>query len=473
MDLLLTHGYFLHEDPKELQIMKPYAPLGLLYLASYLRARGLDVEVFDSTFCSRPELFHLLRASEPGVVGVYSNLGTRPNVVEILRAAKESGWQTLVGGPEPAAYIEEYLAAGADVVVIGEGEATVEELLPALDSIRSGRAQPSQVFATVNGIAFRGEDGRIHKTPSRPLLPRLDDQPWPAREAIDFSRYMTAWRERHDSTSLSLITSRGCPYHCRWCSHVEVFGKTHRRRSPVAVADELEWLCERYGPNAVWYADDVFTIDYGWLDEYASEVRNRGLRIPFECISRANRLNEHVIDTLADLGCFRLWIGSESGSQKVLNAMERGITVEQVQKAVGLAKAAGIKTGMFLMWGYTGEGDDEIEATIEHVKQTNPDFFLTTVVYPIKGTPYFDEVAPHLVNTRPWEQGSTRDYLVRNRRSRRFYQHANEVLRSEIELHRLMNDGQGSADPTRQSELELKLARAREGMRETSHEVEA
>jgi anaerobic magnesium-protoporphyrin IX monomethyl ester cyclase len=472
MDLLLTHGYFLQEDPKELQIMKPYPPLGLLYLASHLRARGFAVEVFDSTFSPRESLFDRLRTAPPGVLGVYCNLGTRPNVIEILKTAKEAGWQTVAGGPEPAAYLEGYLSAGADVIVIGEGEATVEELLPALRAVRAGRDLPSSL-AGVRGLAFLDGHGHVHKTDARPLLPCLDNQPWPARDAINMDRYLGAWNERHGSTSLSLLTSRGCPYHCRWCSHVEVFGKTHRRRSPGAVADELQWLCERYHPDAIWYADDVFTIDYGWLDEYAVELKRRELRIPFECISRANRLNAHVIDTIARLGCFRLWIGSESGSQKVLDAMQRGVTVEQVRNAVKLAKAAGIETGMFLMWGYAGEDDDDIEATIDHVKQADPDLFLTTVVYPIKGTPYFDEVAPELLSTKPWEEGSTRDYLVRGRHSRRFYQHVNETLRSEVELQRLMNGGGQELDAARRAELERKVARARTGMRQTSAEVEA
>ena len=126
MDILLTHGYFLYEDPKELQIMKPYPPLGILYICSHLRKKGLNAEVFDSTFSSRQELWDLLKQGPPSVLGVYANLMTRPNVVEILRVAKEFGWQTVVGGPEPGAYVHEYLAAGADVVVIGEGELTLE-----------------------------------------------------------------------------------------------------------------------------------------------------------------------------------------------------------------------------------------------------------------------------------------------------------------------------------------------------------
>ena len=134
MDILLTHGYFLYEDPKELQIMKPYPPLGILYICSHLRQKGLHAEVFDSTFSSRQDLWNLLKQGPPSILGIYANLMTRPNVVEILRVAKQLGWQTVVGGPEPSAYVQEYLAAGADVIVIGEGEITLEELVPALQS---------------------------------------------------------------------------------------------------------------------------------------------------------------------------------------------------------------------------------------------------------------------------------------------------------------------------------------------------
>src|SRR5215472_8038115 len=146
MDILLTHGYFLYEDPKELQIMKPYPPLGILYICSHLRNRGLKAEVFDSTFSSRQQLWDVLEQGPPSVIGIYANLMTRSNVVEILAVAKHWGWKTVVGGPEPGAYIDEYLAAGADVVVIGEGEITLEELVPALHS----RAD----LERIDGIAF-------------------------------------------------------------------------------------------------------------------------------------------------------------------------------------------------------------------------------------------------------------------------------------------------------------------------------
>ena len=486
MELLLTHGYFLYEDPKELQIMKPYVPLGILYISSHLRAKGIKVELFDTTFSSREDLFSLLRSFPPAILGVYANLMTRRNVVEILRVAKESGWKTVVGGPEPGAYVSEYLDAGADVVVIGEGELTMQELVPALRSARLGSSESLLAMAAVQGIAFRNPDGSIHRTPPRAHIPNIDAQPWPDREAVDIERYVRIWREHHGQGSVSLITARGCPYHCRWCSH-EVFGKTHRRRKPVSVVDELEWLINRYQPDIAWLADDVFTIHPGWLDGYAAEMKRRGLKIPFECISRADRLPARVMDTLAELGCFRIWIGSESGSQRVLDAMERGVTVEEVRSAVAQAKARGIKAGMFLMWGYEGEELDDIEATVEHVKRTDPDVFFTTVSYPIKGTPYFEAVSSRLVSPGAWPESSDRDYRIRGRHSRRFYQYADQLLRSEVELHRWLNSANGvtgSSSGARGSALTTgdaidlpvlreRIANARQGLRESFAEVEA
>jgi anaerobic magnesium-protoporphyrin IX monomethyl ester cyclase len=464
MDLLLTHGYFLYEDPKELQIMKPYVPMGILYLASHLRARQFDVEVFDSTFSSRNELQTLLTSTPPAVLGVYANLMTRGSVLRIVRAAREAGWRTVVGGPEPGAYVEEYLAAGADVVVMGEGEATLEELLPVL---RSGLLEN---LDRVRGVAFRGTEGRVHRTPPRAQIADIDGQPWPSRESVSIERYLETWRQHHGAGSVSLITARGCPYECRWCSH-EVYGRTHRRRKPVSVVDELEWLLNRYSPDLLWIADDVFTIHQGWMEKFAAEMKRRNLRIPFECITRADRLNPAVADLLAELDCFRIWIGSESGSQRILDAMARGVTIEQVERAVELCKSRGIETGMFLMWGYEGEELIDIEATIQHVKKTDPDIFLTTVAYPIRGTGYFNEVAERVVSSRTWEQGSDRDFQIRGRHSRRFYQNADRLLRAEVELKRLASADR-SDDPIL-TELRQKIEQARQGMQATFAEVEA
>lgn len=423
MRLLLTHGYFLTEDTKEQAIMKPYVPLGLLYLSSHLRNKGLDAEIYDSTFGSRQELFALLEKGEPGVIGIYGNLMTRANVLAIAAQARAAGWRVMLGGPEPANYAEQYLSNGADIIVQGEGELPVEQLL------RSG-FDPAR-WHEVKGIIFRSAAGETIRTGSPELLHSLDQQPWPDRERVEISRYLDTWRQHHGTGSLSVITARGCPYRCNWCSH-SVYGMTHRRRSPQAVAAEVEWLIERYEPDMLWMADDVFTIHPGWIAEYAALLKQKRIRIPFECITRADRMNERIAELLAELGCMRVWIGSESGSQRILDAMERGVTVSQVRSAVASCKRLGIETGMFLMWGYEGEDIDDIEATVDHLKACRPDFFFTTVSYPIKGTPYYEKVADRLVTLGAWQESTDRDIRIRGRHSRNFYKQADMLLRSEM-----------------------------------------
>jgi anaerobic magnesium-protoporphyrin IX monomethyl ester cyclase len=446
--LLLTHAYFLGEDAKEQKIMKPYVPLGLLYLSAHLRAKGFEVELYDATFGARSELLALLAAGEPGVLGIYGNLLTRVSVLDLLASARKAGWRVILGGPEPANYADEYIGAGAELIVAGEGELALERLM-------AGGFNPLG-WPLIPGIIFRGPNGRIIRTGPAELIPKLDGQPWPDRERIDIPRYLETWRRHHGTGSLSVITARGCPYSCNWCSH-SVYGHTHRRRTPAAVADEVEWLIGRYQPDMLWMADDVFTIHPGWLHEYAAELKKRGIQIPFECITRADRLNEKIVSTLREMGCIRVWIGSESGSQRILNAMQRGVTVEQVRDAVELCRRNGIESGMFLMWGYDGEDISDIESTVEHVRTCRPDIFFTTVSYPIKGTPYFDKVADRLVSLRPWNESTDREFQIRGRHSRKFYQFADQLLRSETAA---------SPDP------EL-IRAAREGLQATFAETEA
>jgi len=450
-DLLLTHGYFLLEDAKEQEIMKPYPPLGLLYLSAFLRREGVDVEVYDATFGTPEELDRRLAEAPSGIVGIYTNLITRASVLQIIRRAKAWGWTVVLGGPESANYPEEYLSRGADVIVIGEGEVTLRELLEVLPQMGPHRLHG------VNGTVFLDESGSMVHTAPREQIGDIDALPWPDRQAIDMRAYVDTWRTHHGTGSLNLITARGCPYKCRWCSHA-VFGFTHRRRSHVDCADELEHVMDRYEPDQVWYADDVFTIHHGWLAKYAAELKRRRLRVPFETISRADRMmKEEVLQTLAEMGCWRIWIGSESGSQRILDAMQRGVTVEQVQWATRMAQRHGIQVGMFLMWGYEGETAEDIEATVEHVKRANPDIFFTTVAYPIKNTPYFDEVQDRLILTKPWEAATDREYDVRGRMPREYYRQADVWLRNAVAASRLR---ESDPDGTRAEEVSIAEARA-------------
>jgi anaerobic magnesium-protoporphyrin IX monomethyl ester cyclase len=460
-DILLTHGYFLDEDEKEREIMKPYPTLGLLYISAFLRRAGFDVELFDTTFAKRAELLERF-AQGPGVVGIYTNLMTRRPVLDLMAAAKRHGWIVVLGGPESANYPEEYLGRGADVVVSGEGEETLAELLPAL-----ARSGPHRLQG-VAGVIFRDETGAIIHNAERTQIPDLDALPWPDREQIDQERYVDVWRTHHGMGSVNLITARGCPYKCRWCSHA-VFGFSHRRRSWKDVANEVEHIRDRWQPDQLWYADDVFTISHRWLFDYAAELKKRGLRLPFETISRADRMmREEVLTTLAEMGCYRIWIGSESGSQRILDAMERGVTAEQVQWATRAAQRHGIQVGMFLMWGYDGETVEDIEATVEHVKKANPDVFFTTVAYPIKNTGYYHDVVDKVVSDQDWAAATDRDYKVRGRHSKAYYKQADRWLRGEVDAFRLEEENPVTA-AARRAEAQA----AREAMMGLAGEVEA
>lgn len=463
MDILLSHGYFIAEDAHEQEIMKPYPTLGLLYISSHLKNKGFDVDLFDSTFEDLDSFAAHVRRERPGVVGLYCNLMTKKNVLRMIPMCREAGATVILGGPEPISYAAEYLHAGAHIIVAGEGELTLEALLPHL--ARHGRAQLDQIA----GIAFLDGDGRLVRTPPQPQIQDLDAQPWPDREAISMQRYLDTWREHHGLSSVSLITARGCPYTCTWCSHT-VFGHTHRRRSPEDVAEEVAWIKETYDPDQLWYADDVFTIAHRWFLQFAGELRQRNLSIPFECISRADRLDEKIVDTLADMGCYRLWIGSESGSQRILDAMKRKAQVADVQAKTRMLQQRGIEVGMFIMLGYEGETLSDLRATVDHLKKASPDVFLTTVAYPIKGTPYYEEVADRLISDLSWEQRTDRDLGVSGRHSSRFYDHATRWMVNEVNLHKARRSS--SANPLQMAKMALNVGRGRLGMRLTQDERE-
>jgi radical SAM superfamily enzyme YgiQ (UPF0313 family) len=463
MDILLSHGYFIAEDEHEQKIMKPYPPLGLLYISSYLKTRGFAVDLFDSTFENLASFEAYVHQARPGLVGLYCNLMTKQNVLKMIQICRHVGAWVVLGGPEPPHYAEEYLSHGADIVVVGEGEITLAELIPKL---LAGR---SQELEQVAGIVFRDDSGQIVRTATRPQIPKLSEQPWPDRDAIPMDQYLNTWKTHHGYSSISLITARGCPYTCTWCSH-SVFGETHRRRTPEDVADEVAWIAEQYHPDQLWYADDVFTIQPRWFLQYAAELKRRQLAIRFECISRADRLNAEIVAALAEMGCFRLWIGAESGSQRILDRMQRKANIEDVQLKTKMLQAKGIQVGMFIMLGYDGEEVGDIEATIDHLKKSGPDLFLTTVAYPIKGTKYYQAVENEIVTHRTWTRRTDRDLNVKGRYTGRFYNHASRWLVNEVNLHRLR--GSGSRDYLRMSKMFVNARRGRLGVRLTQHQRE-
>ena len=431
MKILLTHGYFLKDDPNEKIIMKPYAPLGILYVSAYLERKGFDNEVFDTTFSSKQELQNYLLKYKPDVLAIYVNLMTKINVLHIIEFAKSNLNQTkiILGGPEIRYNAVDFLNFGADYLVIGEGEETSFELIKALNEKRVDDIKK------IAGLGFKNHNNEIVFTSEREKLKEVDSLPFPNRYKINLKLYLDAWKDRHGENAISISTMRGCPYTCKWCSRA-VYGLSYRRRTPQNVCDELELIQKEYNPDTLWFVDDVFTISHKWLNEFNEVLKERKIKVKYECITRADRLNEEVIKLLKDSGCFRVWIGAESGSQKVIDLMDRRVDVKQVREMIKLAQKYGIQAGTFIMVGYPGETEDDIEETITHLKESNPEYFTITVAYPIKGTELFAEIEAVQTNNFSWDKNSDRDRDFKRTYNRKYYDFAVRRITNEVNYHK-------------------------------------
>ena len=458
MKLILTHGYFLNEDSAEQRIMKPYPPLGVLYISAYLKENGIENKIFDTTFSSKSELKKYLLEEKPDYIAIYVNLMTKVNVLEIIRFIKstESIGKTkiILGGPEIRYNVSHLLEHGADFVVIGEGEETTLELINILE-MKNGND-----FKNINGIGFKDAKGKIVFNSERSLIPDIDTLPIPNRNGIDISKYQKVWKQHHKLDAISVSTMRGCPYTCRWCSRA-VYGLTYRRRSPHKVVQELIQIKAEYNPDTIWFVDDVFTISHKWLSGFSEEMKRKNLKIKYECITRADRLNEEVIKTMKETGCFRVWIGAESGSQRIIDAMDRRVKVEQVREMIQLSRKYGIEAGTFIMLGYPGETEKDIEETISHLKISNPDYFTITVAYPIKGTEFFEEIEANQLDAFDWEKQSDRDRDFVRTYPKRYYDYAVRRVVNEVRFHQKKNNGSIGSEVLK---FKLKSYAAKAGM---------
>jgi radical SAM superfamily enzyme YgiQ (UPF0313 family) len=419
MKVLLTHGYFLADDPKEQAIMKPYVPLGILYISAWLEKHGIENEVFDSTFQTFELQLEKIRSSKPNVIAMYTNLMTKLNVLRLVNTVKTDEQlkhiPIILGGPEVRNHAENFLTHGADLLVVGEGEETMLEVVKAIE-------QTGQIPQHIDGTAV-WHNGELKINAERKLLRNIDELPFPNRSKVDLNLYLRAWKERHGYSMVSVSTMRGCPYTCKWCSRA-VYGGTYRRRSPALVVDELESIKHNYNPDKIWFVDDVFTISHKWLKEFADEIARRKLNVSYEIISRADRMNEEVIELLRQSGCFRVWIGAESGSQRIIDAMDRRVDVQQVRNMIKLSRKQGIEAGTFIMLGYPGETRSDIKETIRHLVQSAPDHYTITIAYPIKGTRLYEEVESKFTTTLNWAQSTDRDIDFTRTYSRRYYEYA-------------------------------------------------
>jgi len=458
--VLFAHGHLLRFDRKQLAIGKPYPPLATITAAAYLRTLGHQVALFDPTLDEDTTRFaEALANARPDIVVLYDDvfnwftkmcLGKmREAALRMIRQARAAGARVVVSGHDAADAPSVYLAAGADFVVVGEGEITLGELVTRIDGAggaRSGDGARSAgpVVDDIPGLVWK-HLGLERRTGPRALLKDLDVLPMAAWDLVDVARYRAFWIERHGMFSLNVATTRGCPYLCNWCAK-PVYGNTYHTRSPEGVAAEIAFLRRSYQPDHLWFCDDIFGLKTRWLIPFADLVAGAGRALdpgsrppaplPFLCQTRADLMNDEHVTALRRAGCAEAWLGVESGSQAILNAMDKGIKLEQVRGAVSRLRAAGIRVGFFLQFGYPGEGWPEIEDTRRLVRELAPDEIGISVSYPLPGTVFHERVKARLGDKRNWDESADLDPLFPGAFSREFYRVLSRTVHAEFRTRR-------------------------------------
>lgn len=437
-DVLLTHSYHLYYDPKQVRKMQPYPPLGTLYAAALLRERGYSVAVFDSML-ENPErgFVQAIRRHRPRVVAIYEDnfnflskmclSRMRQVAYGMIDAAKATGATVVVNGSDASDHVADYLQRGADLVLLGEAEWTILELA---GELLDGNG-PS--LHDINGLAFSDRDaGRIIRTPRRPLMKNLDALPFPARDLIDLEVYRDAWQKAHGFFSLNLVASRGCPYRCNWCAK-PIYGDSFHLRSAQSVAEEMSVLKHDCGADHLWFADDIFGLRARWVQELAECVEQHQAALPFKMQSRVDLMKQETVRALKRSGCVETWMGVESGSQKILDSMEKGTRVEQIVKARQNLGQSGIRACYFLQFGYPGEEWADIQRTIQLVHETQPDDIGVSVSYPLPGTRFYELVRGELGSKLNWEDSGDLAMMFKGAYTSEFYRALHDALHAEVD----------------------------------------
>jgi radical SAM superfamily enzyme YgiQ (UPF0313 family) len=431
IDVLLAHSNHVFNDRKQVQKMQPYPPLETLIAASVLRRAGFTVGLCDVTLVEPEATFlELLKTLRPRLVVVcedgFNFLSkmclTRNREVSFWMAetAKKHGVPAAVHSPDASDHAAAYLSAGFDYVLLGEVESTLIEL--------AGGKAPSEIAGLVYANTAGGAP---HYNRPRTLSSELDSLPPPAWDLVDVSRYRRAWQAAHGHFSLNMISSRGCPFRCNWCAK-PVYGNSYRVRAAGMVAEEMRFLKTRLQPDHVWFADDIFALSGRWAAEFADAVVAKNAQIPFKMQSRCDLMTRGTVAALKQAGCVEVWMGAESGSQQILDAMEKGIQVSDVYQARDNLARHGIRACLFLQFGYPGEGWDEIEATIRMVRDVQPDDIGVSVSYPLPGTRFFQLVSRQLAGQANWSESGDLSMMFRGAFSSDFYRALADALHLEV-----------------------------------------
>jgi anaerobic magnesium-protoporphyrin IX monomethyl ester cyclase len=445
LDLLFGQSYYLQFDPKLWEAMQPYPPLGTLYAASFLRSRGYSVGLFDAMLAnSEDEWAAAIDSQHPHFAVIYEDnfnylskmcLGRmRQAAFTMIEMARQRDCVVIVAGSDASDHADQYLAQGANYVVRGEGEITLSELLDRLTG------KTNQSLETIPGLSYLRGDGEQVYTPHRMDMKDLDSLPFPAWDLVDVSRYEEIWHKRHGYYSISVSTTRGCPFHCNWCAK-PIWGQRYNMRSPENVVAELKWLKENIQPDRIWYTDDIMGLKPGWLEHFADLVEQNDVRIPFKSLHRVDLLlKPGTADALRRAGAQIVWVGAESGSQKILDAMDKGTQVDQIYQAARLLHSTGINVGFFLQFGYPGEERSDIEKTIQMVRDCRPDDIGISVSYPLPGTKFYEAIRLQLGAKQNWIDSQDLDMMYQGPFTTAFYRKLHVVIHKEYRMRKTWSE---------------------------------
>lgn len=436
--ILFSHSYFLRFDPKQWATGQPYAPLGTLYAAALLREHGYEVALFDTMFATGPEaLVAETEKYKPDFFVIYDDgfnyltkmclTNMREAAFAMSRIAKEKSCTVIVSGSDSTDHFQQYLDEGADFILLGEAELSLLELANAINSQNTD-------YSGIQGLAYK-QEGHTIKTAKRSVLKNLDSLPLPAWDLVDIQPYREMWKRSSGYFSLNIATTRGCPFKCNWCAK-PIYGNRYNTRSPEQVVKELKMLKEKFRFDHIWFCDDIFGLKPGWVETFAGLVEKEQLHFKFKIQARADLLlQENYIKALARSGCDNVWMGAESGSQKILDAMDKGISVEEIYTATNLLKKNGIKPSLFIQFGYLNETKEDIQKTIEMINELLPHSIGISVSYPLPGTVFYEKVKTLMKEKQNWTDSDELTVMFNNVYSPEFYKQLHRYIHAHF--HRI------------------------------------
>jgi radical SAM superfamily enzyme YgiQ (UPF0313 family) len=443
---LITHSYFYRLDPKQWKDGRPYPPLGTLQVAGLLRSKGHVVHLFDTALSAGPaELGPVLKNLDPEVLVIQDDsfnyltkmcLGVmRDAALQMIRMGRDAGCRIVVNSSDATDHPEVYLRAGATAVVMGESEEALVELLEAWGSGGDWRMLANLAYMDEAQLVIRSR---------RPVMRALDELPLPAWDLIDTAPYRARWSASQGFFSLNMATTRGCPFKCNWCAK-PIYGNRYNSRSPEHVIDEIAMVQDIHRPDHLWFADDIFGLKPGWVQRFAQLLEQRGLRIRYKIQSRVDLLLESdTIDALVRSGLEEVWVGAESGSQRILDAMDKGTRVEQISEATRLLKQKGVRVCFFLQFGYPGETEADVERTIRMVEELMPDDIGVSVSYPLPGTPFFERVRAELGAKSNWTDSDDLAMMFRSNHGPAYYKRLHRYVHNRYRRKQALLHWKGS-----------------------------